>query len=178
MKIGDKVIVIDDDLSGRIKEINGNNVLIETTDEFLMTFTKNELVVIPENDIVLLTRVTEKQLIDDKPKPTKYSKSKKKEKVQPPMEVDLHINQLVKSSKGMSNHEMLTLQLETAKRKLEFAINKRIQRIVFIHGVGEGILKLELEYLFGRYDNIKFYDANYQKYGLGATEVYVYQNTK
>tara|TARA_R110002074_G_C12541922_1_gene665777 strand:- start:1122 stop:1406 length:285 start_codon:yes stop_codon:yes gene_type:complete len=92
------------------------------------------------------------------------------------MEVDLHINQLVNSAKGMSNHDMLTLQLDTAKRKLDFAINKRIQKIVFIHGVGEGVLKMELEYLFGRYDNVKYYDANYQKYGLGATEVYIYQN--
>jgi hypothetical protein len=47
---------------------------------------------------------------------------------------------------------------------------------VFIHGVGEGVLKLELEYLFGRYNNVKFYDADYKKYGLGATEVYIYQN--
>ena len=52
------------------------------------------------------------------------------------MEVDLHINQLVKSTRGMQNHEMLNLQLETAKRRLEFAIQNRIQRIVFIHGVG------------------------------------------
>jgi len=32
--------------------------------------------------------------------------------------------------------------------------------------------------LFGRYNNVKYYDANYQKYGLGATEVYIYQNIK
>ena len=76
----------------------------------------------------------------------------------------------------MSNHDMLTLQLDTAKRQLDFAIRKRIQKVVFIHGVGEGVLKLELEYLFSRYDNVKFYDADYQKYGLGATEVYIYQN--
>ena len=73
---------------------------------------------------------------------------------------------------------MLTLQLETARRQLEFAIRKRIQKVVFIHGVGEGVLRTELEYLFGRYDNITFYDANYQKYGIGATEVYIFQNAK
>jgi len=99
-----------------------------------------------------------------------------KERTQPSMEVDLHINQLVKSTRGMQNHEMLNLQLETAKRRLEFAIQNRIQRIVFIHGVGEGVLKLELEYLFKRYDCLKFYDANYQKYGQGATEVYIFQS--
>ncbi|WP_367186917.1 Smr/MutS family protein [Maribacter confluentis] len=92
------------------------------------------------------------------------------------MEVDLHINQLVKNPKQLDNYAILNLQLETAKRQLDFAIAKRIQKIVFIHGVGEGILKEELRYLFNKYGNIKYYDAEYQKYGLGATEVYVYQN--
>ena len=68
------------------------------------------------------------------------------------MEVDLHIHQLVKSTKGMQNHDILNLQLDTAKNRLEFALSKRIQRIVFIHGVGSGVLKLELEYLLKRYD--------------------------
>ena len=99
-----------------------------------------------------------------------------KERTQPAMEVDLHINQLVKNSRGMQNHEMLNLQIATAKRRLEFAIQNRIQRIVFIHGVGEGVLKLELEYLFKRYEGLKFYDANYQKYGQGASEVYIFQS--
>ncbi len=72
---------------------------------------------------------------------------------------------------------MWTLQWDTAQRKLEFAIGKRIQKIVFIHGVGEGVLKMELETLFRRYDNVKFYEADFQKYGLGATEVYIYQNS-
>ena len=92
------------------------------------------------------------------------------------MEVDLHINQLVKNPKGMGNYEILNLQLETAKRQLEFAMSKRIQKVVFIHGVGEGVLKEELRYLFNKYDSVKHYDADYQKYGLGATEVYIYQN--
>mgnify|MGYP001799866207 CR=1 FL=1 len=70
---------------------------------------------------------------------------------------------------------MLNLQLEPAKRQLEFAMSKRIQKVVFIHGVGAGVLKEELKYLFKRYP-LEFYDADYQKYGLGATEVYIYQN--
>ena len=73
---------------------------------------------------------------------------------------------------------MLTLQLETARRQLEFAIAQRIQRVVFIHGVGEGVLRTELEFLLGRYSNVTFYDAEYAKYGVGATEVYIYQKTK
>ena len=101
----------------------------------------------------------------------------KKEKNEVILEVDLHINQLIKNTKGMDNFDMLTLQLNTAKSKIEYAISKRISKIIFIHGVGEGVLKNELHYLFGRYP-VRFYDASYKKYGLGATEVYVYQNQK
>jgi dsDNA-specific endonuclease/ATPase MutS2 len=71
---------------------------------------------------------------------------------------------------------MLSLQIDTARHKIEFAIKKRIPKIVFIHGVGEGVLKAELHYLFNKYP-IKYYDASYQKYGLGSTEVYIYQNS-
>ena len=94
------------------------------------------------------------------------------------MEVDLHIEQLVDSTRNMTNYDMLTLQLETARRQLEFAIAQRIQRVVFIHGVGEGVLRTELEFLLGRYPNVAFYDAEYAKYGVGATEVYIYQKAK
>ncbi|WP_417936395.1 Smr/MutS family protein [Flagellimonas onchidii] len=100
---------------------------------------------------------------------------KSKERNAPKMEVDLHVSQLIKNTKGMGNFEILNLQLATAKRQLEFAIQKRIQKVVFIHGVGEGVLKEELYYLFKKYDNLKWYDADYQKYGLGATEVYIFQ---
>jgi len=92
------------------------------------------------------------------------------------MEVDLHIDKLLPTTRGMQKHDILTYQLDTVKRQLAFAMSKRIQRVVFIHGVGEGVLKMELEYLLKQYDNLKFYDANYQKYGLGATEVYIFQN--
>ena len=91
------------------------------------------------------------------------------------MEVDLHINQLVKSVRGLDNYDMLNIQIATAKGKIEFAIQKRIAKIVFIHGVGEGVLKSELQTLLNNYP-VKHYDASYKKYGLGATEVYIYQN--
>jgi dsDNA-specific endonuclease/ATPase MutS2 len=77
----------------------------------------------------------------------------------------------------MTNFEILNLQLDTAKRQLDFAIRKKIQKVVLIHGVGEGILKEELYFLLKRYENAKYYDADYQKYGLGATEVYFFQST-
>jgi hypothetical protein len=52
---------------------------------------------------------------------------------------------------------ILTLQTETAKRHIEFAI--RIPKIVFIHGVGR---KSRVGFLISRYDNIAFQEGNYQ----------------
>lgn len=182
LQIGDYVLVLDEDLSGVVKHIEGHMVSIETEDGFLLDFPEEALVKNKPTSFKkdIFSHASFSAVVSEKEqfKKRKLSKIKAKERFQPTMEVDLHINQLVKSTKGMTKHQMLTLQLDTAKRQLEFAMNKRIQKVVFIHGVGEGVLKLELEYLFGRYDNIKFYDANYQKYGLGATEVYIYQNVK
>ena len=181
MKKGDKVSVLDDAISGVVTAVNGNEVTIITRDGFELDFAKNELIVMDGSlSKRELSRMDDASVISEKEhkKPGKTQRIKPKERSLPPMEVDLHINQLVPQARGMDNYEMLTIQLDTAKRQLDFAISKRIQKVVFIHGVGEGVLRMELEYLFNRYENLKFYDADFQKYGRGATEVYIYQNPK
>ena len=177
MKIGDKVSVIDDKIDGVITKINKGTITIMADEGFEMQFSEKELIVdsgrenfnemveVPHNEID-----TKEEYIR---KPPQQKKSKKSV---PPMEVDLHIHQLIPDCSQLGNHEKLTIQLETAKKRLDFAFRKKIQRVVFIHGVGEGVLKEELNYLLKRYDNLDFYDADFQKYGVGATEVYIYQN--
>jgi len=181
MKIGDKVSVLDDAISGVVTGVNGNEVTILTTDGFELVFLRNELIVVDGSlSKRELAQMDVEAIISEKQqkKPGKTQRTKPKERNLPPMEVDLHINQLVPKTRGLDNYEMLSIQLDTAKRQLDFAISKRIQKVVFIHGVGEGVLRTELEYLFNRYENIKFYDADYKKYGRGATEVYIFQNVK
>jgi|TARA_B110000116_G_C16732348_1_gene534313 hypothetical protein len=177
--IGKKVAVLDDILKGVIVSLNGQVVGIKDDDGMVYEYNQNELVVI-EEDQHQLSKYSDinNPLFNDKLQDQKVKGSSfKKENNEVILEVDLHINQLIKSTTGMDNFEMLSLQLETAKRKIEYAISKRISKIIFIHGVGEGVLKSELHYLFGRYP-VRFYDASYKKYGLGATEVYIYQNPK
>ncbi|MDO6820954.1 Smr/MutS family protein [Zobellia sp. 1_MG-2023] len=177
-QIGDKVETIDDVISGKVTKVSGGSITIETNDGFELDFEANELVKVDTGDIrVSNFEINQVKAQKELPKKRKSQGLKPKERNAPKMEVDLHIHQLTRSSKGMSNHEMLNLQLDTARRQLEFAMRKRIQKVVFIHGVGEGVLKEELYYLFRRYDNVKYYDADYQKYGLGATEIYIYQNS-
>lgn len=179
MKIGDTVLVLDDNISGEVAAINGEEITVKLPDGFCFQFQKKELVVmdasVPEKEFLKMDLgavLSEKAV----PETRTASKTHSKNKKLPPMEVDLHIHHLT-AAKNLSNYEMLTLQVEEARRQLEFAIKKRISRVVFIHGVGEGVLRAELEYLFGRYDNVEFYDADFQKYGRGATEVYIYQNS-
>ena len=179
MKIGDKVQCIDHDFEGIITAISGAMITIKDFDGFIVSFRESELVpAISSQDALQMSQVSTSQILakeDTKNKKRKTLETSKSRNKVAPMEVDLHIDKLVNHHKGMPNFEMLSLQLETVKRQLEFAKRKRIQRIVFIHGVGEGVLKEELRYLLRRYENIDFYDADYQKYGVGATEVYLYQ---
>lgn len=182
-KKGDKVAVLDDVMKGIVISTKGTSVLIEEENGFELPFEANKLVKIHQ-DQTELSKFTDinnallRQKINDNTGNRKHKKTIKKVSStvgQPVMEVDLHIQHLVKSSKGLTNFDMLNIQMDTAKHKLEFAIRKRIPRIVFIHGVGEGVLLKELEYLFAKYP-VTITEASYQKYGMGATEVYILQN--
>lgn len=178
-KVGDQVEVLDDTTQGIVVKVDDKQVTVETTEGFLLHFVASELLKIGGSSAIKVSNYEVAQIKAEKeiPRNRHSKKLRPKERNAPKMEVDLHINKLTPSTKGMSNYEMLNIQLDTAKRQLDFAIRKKIQKVVFIHGVGEGILKEELQYLFKRYDNIKYYDADYQKYGMGATEVYFFQNT-
>nr|WP_299384257.1 Smr/MutS family protein [Allomuricauda sp.] len=175
-QVGDSVEVLDEDIAGTIEEIRGDQITILTQDGFPLVYQKRELVLKEQGIQVSNFEAHRIKLEKDKPQEKNATTLKPKQRNAPKMEVDLHIHQLVKSTKGLSNFDMLELQLETAKRQLEFAREKRIQKVVFIHGVGEGVLREELHYLFKKYEGLKWYDADYQKYGLGATEVYLLQN--
>jgi dsDNA-specific endonuclease/ATPase MutS2 len=180
--IGDKVSVLDEAFDGVVVGVKNKEITIETTDGFLMTYFVNELIKINNtselnniNRIDALAKKNSDALSSKKQNIPKF-KSDKIERGVP--EFDLHIEKLVKNFRGMNNFDILTIQTETAKKHIEFALRNRIPKIVFIHGVGEGVLKAELDFMLNRYEMISFQDANYQKYGLGATEVYFKQNVK
>ena len=179
--IGDQVSVLDDAIDGVVVKVEKDQVTIETTDKFLMTYFVNELIKINNTsnlDYFNKSDSLDKKNIDNQLTRKQIELQKKLEKVERGVpEFDLHIEKLVKNKSGLTNYDILTLQMDTAKRHIEFAIRNRIPKIVFIHGVGEGVLKAELDFLLNRYDSISFQDGNYQKYGLGATEVYFKQNT-
>src|SRR5436190_13633171 len=181
-KKGDKASVLDDDFNGVVVSVKGDEVTIDTDEGFVMTYQSKELLKIDDDKDLgdSMKRFDSNQIKKEKeePKPRSFVKEKKSRNEVGVPEFDLHIEKLVPNKRGMSNYDILNLQTETAQRHIEFAIRNRIPKIVLIHGVGDGVLKAELDFMLGRYDNISFQDGNYQKYGLGATEIYFKQNAK
>lgn len=177
LKKNDRVAVISDTVEGVVLEVQNENVRVETTDGFVLMYKVNELVKIIDS------RELKQSMSSFNADAVKRLKSEERprrstEKIRvkgeiPPPEFDLHIEKLLKNHKRLSNYEVLTMQVETARRHIEFAIRKRIPKIVLIHGVGEGVLKAELDFLFRKYHGISHREANYQKYGQGATEVII-----
>lgn len=88
------------------------------------------------------------------------------------VEVDLHIHELLEDTRGLSNHEMLEIQMGRFRNEIETAIQNNVRRIVFIHGIGNGTLKQELrKELSTKYKKYYFQDASFKEYGYGATMV-------
>lgn len=101
----------------------------------------------------------------------KSSKSHKEQQKKLEKEIDLHIEELVENLSGLSNHEMLSIQLEKVEKELDFAMANGIKKLVFIHGVGNGRLKMEIQKILKSTKGVTFQDASYKEYGFGATQV-------
>lgn len=102
-------------------------------------------------------------------KPTEEKKSIEK----PSKEIDLHIEKLRDDYTFLNKSEILDIQLEAFKRNLDAAIAHKFQEIVFIHGVGNGVLKNHIHKTISKHPQVRtFKDAHKEKFGYGATEVY------
>jgi hypothetical protein len=90
----------------------------------------------------------------------------------PSREVDLHIEKLSKDYNKMSNAEILQFQLQTFEKTLEQAIANGMDEITFIHGVGNGIMRMEIHKRLSKNPHVQFFkDAMKEKFGYGATLV-------
>ena len=88
------------------------------------------------------------------------------------LEVDLHITELLDNTNGLSNADMLNYQLEKFHEILAQYAGNKGQKIVFIHGKGDGVLRKAIEKeLKTRYKQHYYQDASFREYGFGATMV-------
>lgn len=96
----------------------------------------------------------------------------KKEIGKPLKEVDLHIEKLRDDHQFLSKDEILKIQLNHFQKALDTAIVHKLSSIIFIHGVGNGTLRYEIQKVISKHQQVKTYlDAHKDRYGYGATEV-------
>ena len=86
--------------------------------------------------------------------------------------VDLHAEELLETTAGMSAADILNYQLDVFRKTLDKFKASKGKRVIFIHGKGEGVLRHALIHeLNYRYKKYTYQDASFQEYGYGATQV-------
>jgi len=168
-EVGHKVSFVNETGYGYISKIKANGVIIvEDEDDFEHEYSIGELILIDNTQSISY----DKTFNDD------YTlKDKKKRKSKPIVhtkdliEIDLHIEELVDDHRGWSNFEILSHQLDQFEKVLSKAFQIGTKKVVVIHGRGDGILSSEIRRKLRDYVGIEVYDANFRKYGQGATEI-------
>ncbi|NOZ47783.1 MAG: DUF2027 domain-containing protein [Chlorobi bacterium] len=142
-------------------------------------FEKTALIIPVYSESKLLQAIEELKKADFQ-KIVQQKESTTKEKIIKPSkngieEIDLHLQEVIDDPTGLNKADMLEVQLNKFRQKLNNAIKNKQKKIVFIHGLGNGRLKSELRReIDSKYKNCKYQDASFQQYGFGATLVLIY----
>lgn len=137
----------------------------------LFPLIKNEL----EQKMEALSERETRAIIREKEAGSVQPEKKAKRKSTPELlEVDLHIHELIDSSNGLTNGEILQLQMDKFHAVMQENKSAKGRRLVFIHGVGNGVLKNEIrKQLERKYKGLAYQDASFKEYGYGATMVLI-----
>ena len=164
---GDKVSFLDEVGTGVVQRVlEDGSVEVETEDGFDMIYQPEQLIhtTSPEEyEARPVERTGEVKA------PVLPLKTKKKEDF---LEIDLHIEELLDDWRHMTNTAIVRLQLEKFAYWMEEARERRIKRLIIIHGVGSGVLRSEIRKRLDEvYTGLEYFDASFREYGFGATEV-------
>ena len=134
----------------------------------LFTIVDNDEVARP---LVVDSKRLKEQMYKDE-KIIAHEGKKKRQKDDGTLVIDLHADELLETTAGMNAADILHYQLDVFKKTMDENKKKKGQKIVFIHGKGEGVLRHALVHeLNYRYKLCTYQDASFQEYGYGATQV-------
>lgn len=89
-------------------------------------------------------------------------------------EIDLHISALDPDYHNLEKHEIMQVQVDYFEKTLEDAMIHQYQKLIYIHGIGNGSLKSELRRILKTYPDIQVKEAAFNSYGYGAIEVHIH----
>lgn len=120
-----------------------------------------------------LNELSQKDIIKTEDRDTKKKFSVTETSTNEIVEVDLHAGEILETTAGMSNFDILSYQLKIFRETLDKYYGKKLKkRIVFIHGKGNGVLRQELlKELKRKYPRAHAQDASFSQYGFGATMI-------
>lgn len=162
--VGDKVRFIKSNDYGIIKSIiSERKIQVEDSSNFLS--------IVNYNDVIKFDKLTDtlqaygdlnfnKDIIDIK-------KNKNSEPTNlNVIKVDLHIENIDDDYLLLTNYEIVQKQLVKCERVLLLALNSKSQKLVIVHGIGQGVLKNEVHKLLNRF-NLRYFES----ISGGSTEV-------
>ena len=125
----------------------------------------------PKMEKTTLDELASKMKIDITPQKPAPKKEKKAEDLEI---VDLHAEQILDNCKDLTSAEIITAQLARFTIALDLALkNEKHSKIVFIHGVGSGRLKFEMQKILkSKYPKLVTQDASFKEYGYGAMMIF------
>ena len=163
-KIGDKVKFIKSNDFGTIKSIISERK-IEVQDS------SNFLSIVNDNDIIKFDKSTDNiqaygDLISSKDLEIKKNKKNLEHANLVVMKVDLHTENIDDTYSFLTNYEIVQKQIIKCERVLISCLNSKTQKLIIVHGIGQGVLKNEVHRLLNRF-NLRFFES----INGGSTEV-------
>lgn len=171
--VGQKVVYLQERGGGTVVQIQGNLFIVEDAETgFRRRFEQIELAPVYSEDYQ--TDSSANEIIPEEREEHSYltkSKVSGRRKPEEVWEIDLHVEELVESHAGLTNTEIMRKQMSALKSTLRDARKKHVNRVIAIHGVGEGVLKSEILSYLKQQDGVEYFDADFREYGKGATEI-------
>lgn len=129
-----------------------------------------------ENKSTEISKESLEEMLANKHRPTPptTTAAKTKQTREQIREVDLHIHEITDDDSILQPFEKLQAQINTFEAELSKAMHDSIEKIVFIHGVGNGTLKARIRHILdSRYPTLQYQDASFKKYKFGATLIFL-----